>query len=57
VGSDGTCLKDNGEQVGVQVSVSDESGELLGLEHQICRGHVKHNVDELTDSIGKQAKS
>ena len=100
VGTDGTYVKVKGEQVGVQVVVDDESGELmgldivvseneeevletirqvveevapevvvsddldvykhvadkLGLEHQICRSHVKRNVDELTESIGKRAK-
>jgi transposase-like protein len=98
VGTDGTYVKVKGEQVGVQVMVDDESGELvgldivvseneeelseivrqaveevesevivsddldvykhvadqLGLQHQICRSHVKRNVDELTESIGKQ---
>jgi hypothetical protein len=93
-------VKVKGEQVGVQVVVDDESGELvgldivvseneeevleiirqvveevapevvvsddldvyknvtdtLGLDHQICRSHVKRNVDALTESIGQQAK-
>lgn len=27
------------------------------MDHQICRSHVKRNVDELTESIGKQAQA
>jgi transposase-like protein len=98
IGTDGTYVKVQGEKVGIQVVVDDDSGELLRLEivvsenseevlaivqevmeeveaevvvsddldvykqvadelnlaHQICRGHVKRNVDELTESIEKQ---
>jgi transposase-like protein len=100
VGSDGTYVKVQGEQVGIQVVVDDASGELLGLDiivsenqeevlrvvrevideveaevlesddldvyknvadelglaHQVCRGHVKRNVDGLTESIEQQMK-
>ena len=94
IGTDGTYVKVRGEQVGIQVVVDDDSGELLRLEiivsenieevlaivqevgaevmvsddldvykqvadelnlaHQICRGHVKRNVEELTESIEQQ---
>jgi transposase-like protein len=98
IGTDGTYVKVRGEQVGIQVVVDDDSGELLRLEiivsenseevlaivqevmeeveaevmvsddldvykqvadelnlaHQICRGHVKRNVEELAESIEKQ---
>jgi len=100
VGADGTYVKVKGKQVGIEVVVDDENGELLGLdiivsenskevleivqevvedvdaevmvsddhgayketatelglEHQICRSHVKRNVDELTESIREQLK-
>ena len=51
------------EDVGAEVIVSDDHGAYkeaatkLGLEHQICRSHVKRNVDELAESIGGQLKS
>ena len=100
IGSDGTYVKVKGEQVGIQVVVDDQSGELLGLEivvsenadevrevveqaaeqvdaevlvsddldvyksvsdeagldHQICRGHVKRNVDGWAESVIEQLK-
>ena len=100
VGADATYVKVNGEPVGIEVVVDDETGELLGLdivtsengeeilevikevmeevegevlvsddhgayqeavdkvgvEHQICRSHVKRNVDDLAESITKQLK-
>jgi transposase-like protein len=100
IGSDGTYVKVKGEQVGIQVVVDDESGDLLGLEivvsenadevreiveqaaervdaevlvsddldvykgvadeagldHQICRGHVKRNVDDWAESVIEQLK-
>ena len=49
-------------EVDAEVVVSDDLDaykkvtDQLGLEHQICRGHVKRNVDALTESIGKQAE-
>jgi transposase-like protein len=93
-------VKVKGDQIGIEVVVDDESGELLGLdiivsengdevlevirdvvedvdadvivsddhgaykeaaitlgrEHQICRSHVKRNVDELAESIQEQLK-
>lgn len=98
VGTDGTDVKVQGEQVGLQVVVDDANGELLGLDivvsenseavlasvrevlseveaevmvsddldvyknvadelgvaHQICRSHVRRNVDQLTESIEQQ---
>lgn len=98
IGSDGTYVKVKGEQVGIQVVVDDQSGDLLGLEivtsentdevrevveqaaaqvgaevlvsddldvykgvaeeagldHQICRSHVKRNVDEWAQSVIEQ---
>lgn len=100
IGSDGTYVKVKGEQVGIQVVVDDQSGDLLGLEivvsenmdevreiveqvaqqvdaevlvsddldvykgvadragldHQICRGHVKRNVDGWAQSVIEQLK-
>jgi transposase-like protein len=100
IGSDGTYVKVKGEQVGIQVVVDDQSGELLGLdivvsenmdevrevveqvaeqvdaevlvsddldvykgvadeaglEHQVCRGHVKRNVDHWAQSVVEQLK-
>jgi transposase-like protein len=100
IGTDGTYVKVQGEPVGIQVVVDDESGELLGLdiivsenseevlevirevvedveaevmvsddhgayqgvadelglEHQICRSHVKRNVADLTASLEEQLK-
>lgn len=100
IGSDGTYVKVKGEQVGIQVVVDDQSGELLGLEivvsenadevrevveqaaeqvdaevlvsddldvyksvadeagldHQVCRGHVKRNVDDWAESVIQQLK-
>jgi transposase-like protein len=50
------------KDVDADVIVSDDHGAYkeiaigLGLEHQICRSHVKRNVDELAESIGKQLK-
>lgn len=50
------------EEVEAEVIVSDDHGAYkeaaseLGLEHQICRSHVKRNVDELAESIGGQLK-
>jgi len=49
-------------EVEAEVIVSDDLDvykdvtDQLGLDHQICRSHVRRNVDELTESIGKQAK-
>jgi transposase-like protein len=101
IGSDGTYVKVKGEQVGIQVVVDDQSGELLeleivdsentdevrevveraaaqvgaevlisddldvykgvadeaGLDHQICRGHVKRNVDQWAQSVMEQLKN
>jgi len=50
------------EEVDADVIVSDDHGAYketamtLGLAHQICRSHVKRNVDELAESIGQQQK-
>jgi transposase-like protein len=101
IGSDGTYLKVKGQEVGVQVVVDDQDGELLGLEiivsenteaivevvravakqvkakvlvsddldaykgaadelaleHQICRSHVKRNVDALAEELQGQAEA
>lgn len=100
IGSDGTYVKVKGEQVGIQVVVDDQTGDLLGLEivvsenseeireiveqiveevdaevlvsddldvykgvaeeigldHQVCRSHVKRNVDEWAASVLEQLK-
>ena len=45
-----------------KVMVSDDHGaypkvaDELGLEHQICRSHVKRNVAKVTNSIQEQLK-
>jgi transposase-like protein len=50
------------EQVEAEVLVSDDLdvyknvADELGLDHQICRGHVKRNVDELAKSLVEQLK-
>jgi len=50
------------EGVDPEVLVSDDHGAYketaieLGLEHQICRSHVKKNVDKLAESIKEQLK-
>ena len=50
------------EEVDAEVIVSDDHGaynevvDELGLGHQICRNHVKRNVDRLADSIREQLK-
>ena len=50
------------EQVGAEVLVSDDLDTYkrvaneLDLEHQICRHHVKENVDELADALREQLK-
>ncbi len=47
-------------KVGAKVMVSDDLGSYqevaddLGLDHQICRKHVKDNVDKLDDALFKQ---
>jgi transposase-like protein len=100
IASDGTYVKVKGEQIGIQVVVDDQSGDLLGLDivvsenmdevreiveqvaeqvdaevlvsddldvykgvadkagldHQICRGHVKRNVDDWAQSVIEQLK-
>ena len=33
-----------------------EIADDLGVEHQICRSHVKRNVDDLADSLRRQLK-
>jgi transposase-like protein len=55
-------IRDVAEDVEADVIVSDDHGAYkevaidLGLEHQICRSHVKRNVDELAESIQQQLK-
>jgi len=50
------------EEVEAEVIVSDDLdvykavADQVGVAHQICRSHVKRNVDELTERIGKQAQ-
>lgn len=51
------------EQVEAEVLVSDDLdsykrvADALGLEHQICRNHVKRNVDALAEELQKQAEA
>lgn len=55
-------IKDVAEEVDADVIVSDDHGAYkevaieLGLEQQICRSHVKRNVDDLVESISQQMK-
>lgn len=55
-------IKDVAEEVDADVIVSDDHGAYkeaaieLGLEQQICRSHVKRNVDDLAESISQQMK-
>jgi transposase-like protein len=100
IGSDGTYVKVQGEKVGIQIVVDDQSSDLLGLDivvsenseevrkiveqvieqvdaevlvsddldvykgvadelgmdHQICRSHVKRNVDGWAESVIAQLK-
>ena len=51
------------EQVQAKVLVSDDLdtykrvADTLGLDHQICRSHVKRNVDALAEELGEQLKT
>jgi len=51
------------EQVKAEVLVSDDLdsykgvANALGLEHQICRSHVKRNVDDLADALRDQLQA
>jgi len=53
-------IQDVVAEVDSEVLVSDDHGAYkeavveLGLDHQICRSHVKRNVDELAESIKGQ---
>lgn len=53
-------LRDIAQKVGAEVLVSDdldsykEVADELGLDHQICRKHVKDNVDELVNKLFEQ---
>jgi transposase-like protein len=48
------------EEVGAEVLVSDDLdayksvADTIGLDHQICRSHVKRNVDALAESLVEQ---
>ena len=50
------------KKVGAEVLVSDDLdayksvADTVGLDHQICRSHVKRNVDALAESLVKQLK-
>jgi transposase-like protein len=50
-------------QVEAEVLISDDLdtyknvADELGMDHQVCRSHVKRNVDELADSLREQVKS
>jgi transposase-like protein len=53
-------VKKVAEQVDAEVLVSDDLdvykgvADEQGLDHQICRGHVKRNVDDWAESVRKQ---
>lgn len=50
-------LRQIAEEVGAEVLVSDDLASYkkladeLGLEHQVCRKHVKDNVDQIVDEL------
>jgi transposase-like protein len=53
-------VREVADQVGAEALVSDDLdtykgvADTLDLEHQICRHHVKDNVDELTEELSVQ---
>jgi len=53
-------VRDIAEEVEAEVIISDDLdayknvADALGLDHQICRSHVKRNVDDLAVSISNQ---
>jgi len=53
-------LREVAEQVEAEVLVSDDLdsykavADELGLDHQICRSHVKRNVEDLAEKLRKQ---
>jgi transposase-like protein len=55
-------VREIAQEVGAEVLVSDDLGSYqeiadeLGLDHQICRKHVKDNVDALADALFAQLK-
>jgi transposase-like protein len=55
-------LRGVAEQVEAEVLVSDdwdsykEVADELGLDHQLCRSHVKRNVEELAEQLRKQLR-
>jgi len=56
-------LAELAQQVGAEVLVSDdlasykEAADEIGVQHQVCRKHVKDNVDRVADEIVKQLKN
>jgi transposase-like protein len=55
IGSDGTYLKVKGQEVGVQVVVDDQDGELLGLE--IIVSESTEAIVEVVRAVAKQVKA
>jgi hypothetical protein len=55
-------VREIAQEIGAEVLVSDdlasyqEVADGLGLDHQICRKHVKDNVDALADALFAQLK-
>jgi len=53
-------VREAASRVGAQVLVSDDLdsdkrvADTLGLEHPVCRSHVKRNVDELAEELREQ---
>jgi len=49
--------------VGAELLVTDDADALktvadeLGMEHQVCKSHVKRNTEVLVDSLGEQVKT
>ena len=55
-------IREIAQQYGAEVLISDDWGAYrdiaddLGLDHQICRNHVKRNVDDRAGSMRHQVK-
>jgi len=58
-----TMMRDIAKEVGAEVLVTDDLASYqdvaddLGLDHQICRKHVKDNVDALADDLFAQLQA
>jgi transposase-like protein len=55
IGADGTFLKVKGQQVGIEVVVDDETGELLGLD--IAASESAEEIEPFIREIAKQVEA